>query len=140
MKWLLFLVITVCLSGCATVQQELNTTDLAILKQRSFEVSKKDAFASVMAVFQDLGYEIVHTDITTGFIRGKKSWTTGDGLWVPIVQHSKSITAFVSELGEKRICVRLNIFIDNGNVLSEGAYEEVFDRISSGINFLEKGF
>ena len=140
MKQLFFLAIILCLPGCATVQREPNTADLAILKQRLFEVHKKDAFASVMAVFQDLGYDIVHTDMATGFIRGKQSWTTGDGIWMPIIRHSKSVTAFIGELGEKRICVRLNLFVDKRNVLNEDAYEEVFDRISSEINFLKNGF
>lgn len=137
MKRLLFLVIATCLPGCVTVRQELNTADLAILKQRSFEVSKKDAFAGVMAVFQDLGYEIVHTDITTGFIRGKYSWTTGDGVWMPIVKHSKSITAFVCECGEQHVRVRLNLFVDQVNVLSEDAYDDVFNKISSEMLLLE---
>ena len=69
------------------------------IQSREFETNKKMAFASVMSVFQDLGYIVNSADLVTGFITAKS----------PIKNEGAMIytqaTAFVEEL--KKCTVRI---------------------------------
>lgn len=55
------------LIGCATPQQ--TSLELQAFQKKQFETSKKIAFASVMSVFQDIGYTIKQANAETGFIQ-----------------------------------------------------------------------
>lgn len=62
-------------AGCAVPQQKPPKTPLEIqsIQTREYETPKKIAFASVMSVFQDLGYTIKNADLNTGFINAESA-------------------------------------------------------------------
>lgn len=104
---LIFIAVTV--AGCAPMpQQHKSSLELQAIQSKEFETTKKVAFASVMSVFQDLGYTISSASFDTGFISGK-SPTTED--FVPFVgqrmQDTKA-TAFVEKISKGKARVRLN--------------------------------
>jgi hypothetical protein len=71
-KKLVFLVLTVFfIFSCTTVPKK-TTLELRTLQTREIEGDYELVFKSVMDVFQDLGYQIEETDLTSGFIRAKK--------------------------------------------------------------------
>ncbi len=43
--------------GCATTPQK-SSLEIQVMQKKEFETSRKNAFASVSSVFQDLGYVI----------------------------------------------------------------------------------
>ena len=71
---LLLLSLGLAVSGCADLLDEeqdrpqLTPLEVQSLQKRDLETNKEIAFASVVSVFQDLGYTIVSADKETGFI------------------------------------------------------------------------
>ncbi len=73
---LLFLIIiALSLSSCALLEEmkgpQLTPLEIQSLQTREYTASKERVFASVMSVFQNLGYNIVSADQATGFINAK---------------------------------------------------------------------
>ena len=97
------------LAGCATAPQGAKTSlQLQAFQSREFETTLKIGFASVMSVFQDLGYSIGGADFDTGFITAHSP--TQQTL-VPFVGQKMThvnATAFVEPMGENRTKIRLN--------------------------------
>ena len=63
------------LPGCAVPQQKPPMTPLEIqsIQTRNYDAPKKTVFASVMSVFQDLGYTIKGANLDTGFINAESA-------------------------------------------------------------------
>lgn len=100
--------IILLLAGCATPQPKKTSIQLQAFQSREFETTQKIAFASVMSVFQDLGFTIGSADFETGFISAK---SPTEQSFVPFVGQKMShvnATAFVEPMGEKRSKIRLN--------------------------------
>ena len=128
-------------AGCAVQQQKPPMTPLEIqsIQTREFESPKKIVFASVVSVFQDLGYTLKNADLNTGFINAESAAqnstaTIGEGIFVEILgevilgdvagsnQSTQSTeqtaaTAFIEEIGD-RTRVRLNFVTTETIVLS----------------------
>lgn len=72
---LLFLILSLVFSGCALLeniqQPQLTPLEIQNLETREYSAPKERVFASVMSVFQNLGYNIVSADQATGFISAK---------------------------------------------------------------------
>ena len=72
---LLLLCMTLC--GCASMQdnvpKEKTSIDIQAMQIRQFDCSFKDAFASVIDVFQDQGFVIQTSDSNTGLIVARGS-------------------------------------------------------------------
>ena len=129
--WLMLTAVGLTLAGCVVQQQKPPMTPLEIqsIQTREFESPKKIVFASVVSVFQDLGYTIKNADLNTGFINaesaaqdmsigpeaeifigviggvlGGKPTTTTQGVEQTVA------TAFIEEIGN-RARVRLNFVI-----------------------------
>lgn len=101
--------VLILLAGCAAAPKEQKTSlQLQAFQSRDFETTQKIAFASVMSVFQDLGYAIGSADFDTGFITAQ---SPTQQTFVPFVgqkmTHVKA-TAFVEPMGTKRTKIRLN--------------------------------
>ncbi len=77
-KFLLFTVMTAVLSGCELPAPPAKPTPLEIqaLQSRQYEQPKEIVFASVVSVFQDLGYTIKSADKDTGFITAESASNT----------------------------------------------------------------
>ena len=63
-------------TGCVGPQQQkppMTPLEIQSLQTREYEAPKKIAFASVVSVFQDLGYTIKNADLNTGFINAESA-------------------------------------------------------------------
>lgn len=101
--------IFVMLAGCATAPQQTKTSlQLQAFQSKEFETTLKIGFASVMSVFQDLGYTIEGADFDTGFITAH---SPTQQTFVPFVGQKMThvnATAFVEPMGKNRTKIRLN--------------------------------
>lgn len=80
--WLMLTAAALALTGCAgQPQQKAPRTPLEIqsLQTREYEAPKKIVFASVVSVFQDLGYTIKGADLNTGFINAESATQNSAG-------------------------------------------------------------
>jgi hypothetical protein len=72
---LLLSLLAFSLSSCALLedfqQPQLTPLEIQTLQTREYKASKERVFASVMSVFQNLGYNIISADQATGFISAK---------------------------------------------------------------------
>lgn len=97
------------LSSCATPYKPTKTSlELQSIQAREFDAEKKVAFASVLSVFQDLGYIIKSSDLETGFITAKSPTQSGVQLFVGYTMKDTNATAFIEELRPGKTKVRLN--------------------------------
>ena len=73
--WLILTAVGLTLTGCVVQPQKPPMTPLEIqsIQTREFESPKKIVFASVVSVFQDLGYTIKGADLNTGFINAESA-------------------------------------------------------------------
>jgi len=97
----------VMLAGCATAPPPKTSLQLQAFQSREFETTLKIGFASVMSVFQDLGYSIEGADFDTGFITAH---SPTQQTFVPFVGQKMThvnATAFVEPMGQNRTKIRL---------------------------------
>ncbi len=163
----LFLPIGLAVSGCADLldegpkKPELTPLEIQSLQQRNLETSKDVAFASVVSVFQDLGYTITSADKDTGLINGESlaksdSDVSGAELLLDlladeddaydVVTVQTKATAFVESFTEGQTRVRLS-FVRNKSrsgssgqlsqkdkqILDAEIYRNAFDRIENAV-------
>ena len=169
---LLALPLFLSLAGCADLVDDgpkkpaLTPLQIQSLQQRELETSKDIAFASVVSVFQDLGYTIESADLGTGFITAeslaKSDEDSGalelvldiladeeDGYDVTTKQ--TRATAFVEQFGDDRTKVRLSfvktksrsgaggqISKKDKQILDSEVYRNAFDRIETAV-FVREG-
>lgn len=113
MRQFILLILLLCVIGCAVQQKSTKTSlELQAIQAKEFETTKKIAFASVLSVFQDLGYIIGSADFDTGFITAKSPTNSGFVLFVGNVMKSSKATAFIEQLTDNHTKVRLN-FVNN---------------------------
>jgi len=135
------------LAGCAGAPKEQKTSlQLQAFQSRDFETTQKIAFASVMSVFQDLGFAIGSADFDTGFITAQ---SPTEQAFVPFVgqkmTHVKA-TAFIEPMGAKRTKIRLNYVLSAQTSSGYGMkgekeipieepekYQESFEKIQKAI-------
>lgn len=96
------------LGGCMTTYKPTKTSlEIQAIQAREFDAKKKVAFASVLSVFQDLGYIIKTSDLDTGFITAKSPTQSGMTLFNYTMEDTNA-TAFIEELRPGKTKVRLN--------------------------------
>ena len=144
----------VLLAGCVALPPPATPLQVQSVQTREYEESKQVVFASVMSVFQDLGYIVNSADLATGFIttEGLATAETGVLEWLlNISQVSQTrATAFIEEVDDKTR-IRLNFVEtwqesrDQGQstrrdrpILDAEVYENAFDRIENAI-FVRSG-
>ena len=130
------------ISGCATPQEPQQiSSDLRAIQSRTFETSRKVAFASVLSEFQDLGYVIESADVNAGLITASSPIKKVSNIFYPFF--NVEATALIEELRTGQISIRLNFV----NVRSKGLqsikekevvnddniYSEAFANIQQGI-------
>lgn len=141
--------IFLCVTGCVT-QKPVALTPLEIqsIQQREFETSKEIAFASVVSVFQDLGYTINSADITSGFITAEsaaKNNASSEFLFGYSEVNSTRATAFIETINSF-VRVRLNFVssrmtsstygMNSKNktaLLDSQLYQNAFEKIENAI-------
>lgn len=154
-------------AGCADLLEDepkkpkLTPLEIQSLQQRDLETSKDIAFASVVSVFQDLGYTIDSADKETGFITAAslaKSDDDNDTLDLvleiladddddyDVTTVQTKATAFVEAFAEESTRVRLSFVkskfrsgSDGQNstkdkqILKADVYRNAFDKIENAI-------
>lgn len=119
------LVIGLTVSGPSVHAKEKKLTPLELqsIQAREFEVSKDDAFASVMTVIQDMGYTVDSADVSSGFISATSPTVNKTNFLGAMAGMSASgntrMTAFMQKMPSKMTRIRLN-FVNSKN--SSSAY------------------
>ena len=135
--------------ACATPGPSLTPLEIQSMQTRTYDNDRQVVFASVVSVFQDLGYQIDSADLDTGFITSQSpansvsNWAT---LFSGVRQVSQTrATAFVEQIGDQ-VSVRLNFLVINQTsggygqsdrqdvpILEPNAYQNAFERIENAI-------
>lgn len=110
---LLLLIVAVTV-GCAIGHSAPTKTALQLqaFQSREIAASEKIVFASVMSVFQDLGYAVNSADADTGLITAKSPTNLTYVPFVGNVMKDMRATAFIEYADENKTRVRLN-FVEN---------------------------
>ena len=138
-------------AGCATENKPTKTgLELQSFQRREFETPKKVVFASVLSVFQDLGYIVESADLNTGFITAKSptkartGW--GENMGRKHFMTDTKATAFIEELRTNNTSIRLNFveteeqtsgvgdkIVQDNPIEDPKFYEDVFAKIQQAI-------
>jgi len=127
--------------------------EIQSMQTREYENKKKIVFASVMSVFQDLGYTVSSADINTGLITasGASQSDFSSKFWLGVTKVSQTkATAFIEQIG-KFTKVRLN-FVNteksssaygqtdqqDAPILDAKIYQNAFERIENAV-FVRSG-
>jgi hypothetical protein len=148
--WLPIVAVLV-LAGCAnTGSGDMTPLQIQAFQTHEFEAPKKTVFASVVTVFQDLGYIVESADVETGFITSASAAVNKTGFWQAMGGATSSgktrATAFVEEVRENFVTVRLN-FVDTQNmstaygqqssedkpIVDPEPYQAAFDKIEEAV-------
>ncbi len=169
LRYLLLPIIVLALAGC--VQQppkpQMNALQIQAMQSRDFKTTKKEAFNSVMSVFQNMGYIIKSASYGTGFITAQSpskshrpsfgqlfldaSIAGNNNAPSPVTTESTIATAFVTQRTKSEAKVRLNFVAQNSRsggygqqsqnnspILDAKLYQNAFNKIRQEI-FVSKG-
>lgn len=160
---ILALHMTLGLSSCIELDRpgpQLTALEVQSIQKRDFDVNYAIAFASVLSVFQDLGYIIDDADKDTGFITARSPAEDAGFGWVElfvddesgdiaITRRTKS-TAVIEALTDERTSIRLNFVVGETQssrqgtatrdepILEPDIYRNAFDKIEDAI-FIREG-
>ena len=102
------------ISGPALAKKkpELTSMELQALQSHEYETSKEVLFASVVSVFQDLGYQLENADMPSGFITASSATKNKTSFMDVLAKQTSSgntrATAFVEGMPNGMARVRLN--------------------------------
>ena len=96
----------------AKKKPEMTSLELQALQSHEYETTKEILFASVVSVFQDLGYQLSNADLPSGFITASSPMKNKTSFWDALGSSKGSgntkVTAFVEQMPGGRARVRLN--------------------------------
>ena len=106
------------LFSCATTPTApaLTPAEIQSIQSRQYDEKKEVVFASVVSVFQDLGYQIAAADLATGIITSQSAAANDAAyaFWTGVAKNTQTnATAFVETIGSTT-SVRLN-FVTSSN-------------------------
>jgi len=129
----------------------LTPMEIQAIQSREFEVSKEDAFSSVMSVVQDLGYTISSADLPSGFITATSPNENKTNFGEALFLGSRSsgftkLTCFMMQLPNGSTRIRLN-FVNTKNtssaygqssakdkpILEPAVYQNAWERIDESL-------
>ncbi|MEW6170515.1 MAG: hypothetical protein AB1472_03015 [Candidatus Omnitrophota bacterium] len=102
----LFLVLIITFVGCAT--PTLSTLQRRAIEGRDLEGNFDDAFKATLAVLQDRGFIIDHTDYDAGVIKATSGKKTG---WRSVYSFNASVT--IEQFGENNVKERIVFLQEN---------------------------
>lgn len=134
------------LAACVEEPPAMTPMEVQSLQSRSFEEPQEVVFASVISVFQDLGYTIKSADSDTGFITAESATdSTYDIFFGNTYTQQTAATAFVESVGDATI-LRINFVEFNRSSSTYGQttrqdvpihdaelYQQAFERIENAI-------
>ena len=150
MKRIQLLLAVGILAGCVTTPPppQLTPAEIQSIQSREFETTKTIAFASVISVFQDLGYTIASADKETGFITSSSASSSKTDYWFTgqTINSQTKATAFIEDMPGNRTRVRLNFVVTNKSssvygqtrdsdvpILDAKVYQTAFEKIDDAI-------
>ena len=144
----------------ADPRPELTSLEIQSIQKRDFDVNHSIAFASVLSVFQDLGYTIDDADKATGFITAQGPAEEAGFGWIElfvededgdvVVTRQTKSTAVIEALNEERTSIRLSFVVGetqsgrrgtatrDEQILDPDIYRNAFDKIDDAI-FIRQG-
>jgi hypothetical protein len=142
------LILITCLTSVACIQAprpQPTALELQSIQSREFETNKTVAFASVISVFQDLGYIIKGAEKETGFITAKSTTRNASDFFDSMNSFSTNIytnaTAFIEELRPGFTKIRLNFVVTRESSSSYGqnrTHDEAIIDPKTYVNAFEK--
>ncbi|HEU0043642.1 hypothetical protein [Sphingomonas sp.] len=134
----------------AKKKAQLTPMEIQALQSHEYETSKEVLFASVVSVFQDLGYQLENADMPSGFITASSATKNKTGLLEAFAGMRSSgntrATAFVEGMPSGRARVRLNFLNskstssnygqnskDDKPILDPLTYKSAWDKIDEAI-------
>lgn len=148
MKKIIALIIAVLsMAGCGPTKYVPTKTGLELqaIQKKEFNTTKIIAFASVLSVFQDLGYMVTSSEIQTGYITAKSPTQNELGFGKSIMKDSKA-TAFIEELRPGYTTVRLNFveseewssgygnkMLQDNPIEDDSVYNNAFSKIQEAV-------
>lgn len=149
LKSLITISLAFFLVSCAsTSEPTLTPAEIQSMQTRQYEEGKDIVFASVISVFQDLGYQIASADLPTGIITSQSAAANDAAysFWTGVSKNTQTkATAFVETIGETT-SVRLNFVISTNEsfgygqqrknevpVLDSQIYQNAFEKVENAI-------
>lgn len=128
----------------------LTPMEIQALQSHDYETSKEVLFASVVSVFQDLGYQLENADMTSGFITASSAMRNKTSLLDAFAKQTASgntrVTAFVEAMPNHMARVRLNFLASktasgmwgqsarqDKPILDAQTYKSAWDKIDEAI-------
>lgn len=140
-------------TGCSTPPPQKTSLEMQQIQSREFETTKEIGFASVVSIFQDLGYIIQSADKDTGFITANSpTKNTKDWLFTGNNYNTQTkATAFVEQIRPGFTRVRLNFVTttqssawygqtgtEDQPIQDAAIYQKAFEKIEDAI-FVRSG-
>jgi hypothetical protein len=138
------------LFSCATTPTApaLTPAEIQSIQSRQYDEKKEVVFASVVSVFQDLGYQIAAADLATGIITSQSAAANDAAyaFWTGVAKNTQTkATAFVETIGSTT-SVRLN-FVTSTNesfgygqqrknevpVTDSQIYQNAFEKVENAV-------
>ena len=147
---------SILLGGCvSTAKPQKTSLEIQAIQSKQFETEQGIAFASVLSVFQDLGYIVKSADKDTGFITAQSAAKNSTSFLLAMAGSSSNsktnATAFIEPLKAGTTKVRLNFVVSNSSssrygqssdndyvILDPKVYENAFNKIGDAI-FIRTG-
>lgn len=143
------LVLLAMLTGCASTGHEMTPLEIQSMQTRFFDQPKEVVFASVVSVFQDLGYQIQSADVATGLITSESPADSTGGWYQAFTGNTRvtqtRATAFVEQIGSQSQA-RLNFLVVNETssgwgqrdrqdrpIIDADIYQNAFERIENAV-------
>ena len=133
----------------AKKKPEMTPMEIQALQSHDFETTKEILFASVVSVFQDLGYQLENADMPSGFITAssanKNKTSFLDALSYQRASGNTRATAFVEAFPNGTARVRLNFLNskstsgrcgsmkDDKAILDPQTYKVAWDKIDEAV-------
>jgi hypothetical protein len=103
--------ITLGTPACAR-KVEMTPMELQALQSHEYKTTKDQVFASIVSVFQDLGYQVAQADMNSGFISAESANKNKTSFMDALARQSGSgstkATAFIEQMPSGMTRVRLN--------------------------------
>ncbi len=137
-KWIAGLVITSLIifipllhpEADARKKMQKTSLELQAIQAREFETTRQIAFAAVISVFQDLGYIVESAEIETGFVTAKSpTQKARPALFQSDITHETKVSAFIENLPQHRVRVRLNFVNSKENISQWSGVQRTLDQV-----------
>ena len=143
------IVLLIALTGCASTAHEMTPLEIQSMQMRTFEQPKGVVFASVVSVFQDLGYQIQSADLATGLITSESPADSTGGWYQAFTGNTRvtqtRATAYVEQIGNQSQA-RLSFLVVNETssgwgqrnrqdqtIMDPAIYQNAFERIENAV-------